>query len=202
MSRAEPRPHSTIPANAFPEFPGLTPDRLEAELMALGTFPRDSAPVAQLCVRPGPDLRETRSELVLDPALGAIGDRWVRGTWMHLPDGRPDPRVQVAVGNHAILSLVQRLTGNLQHPGDTLLTTLDLSEDNLPAGARLRVGTAVIEVSDVENDACAKFASRHGGTVFAWIRDPANRRRRLRGLFARVLVTGIVRIGDTVEVLR
>lgn len=190
------------PVHVFPEIPGLTRARLAQELAALGPLPRDHAAADVLCVRPGPDLRELRTELQLDPALGAVGDRWVHKTWMHLADGRPDPRVQVAIGNTAILGVIQRLSGNCHHPGDTLLTTLDLSADNLPAGTRLRVGTAVLEVSDVENDACAKFATRHGSTVFEWIRDPANRSRRLRGLFARVAVAGTVHLGDPVRPLR
>ena len=52
---------------------------------------------------------------------------------------------------------------------------------NLPVGARISVGTAVIEVSEVVNDACVKFAKHYGDDVFAWIRHPDNRERRLRG---------------------
>lgn len=187
------------------ESPGHTPlsfSLLDRELAALGTLPRDHAKAELLNVRPGPDQREPRQSVELCPERGALGDRWLRKTWMYLPDGRPDPRVQVAVGNSAIISLIQRLTGNSHHPGDTLLTGLDLSVDNLPAGSRLRVGAAVLEVSDVENDACAKFAARHGAVVFNWIRDPARRHLRLRGLFARVLSPGLVRLGDAVEPLR
>jgi hypothetical protein len=187
--------------NQQPQVP-LTPELLYRELAALGPFPRDRATADLLCVRPGPDLREPRESLELCAQRGAVGDRWLHKTWMYLPDGSPDPRVQVAMGNGSILGMIQRLTGNHHHPGDTLLTGLDLSMENLPSGSRLRVGGAVLEVSDVENDACAKFAARHGAVVFNWIRDPANRHLRLRGLFARVLQPGLVRRGDTVAPLR
>lgn len=171
---------------------------LDARLATLPPAPRTRGRVVQVCVRPEIDQREFPAVLTLCPERGAIGDRWERRTWMHLPDGRPDPRVQVAVAHHATLAMIQELTGDAHHPGDTLLVDLDLGAENLPAGARLQVGSAVIEVSDVENDACAKFAARHGADVFSWIRAPENRSRRLRGLFARVVSGGEVRPGDAI----
>lgn len=159
---------------------------------------REAGVVTQVCVRPDTDARAFPAMLELCPHRGAIGDRWERRTWMYLPDGRPDPRVQVAVAHAPTIEWIQRLTGDSTHPGDTLLVDLDLSVAHLPPGARLRVGTAEIEVSDVENDACAKFAARHGAEVLAWIREPANRARRLRGLFARVVRAGHVRVGDPI----
>ncbi|OIQ90001.1 hypothetical protein GALL_280910 [mine drainage metagenome] len=173
-----------------------TPEELDRALAQLGPSPAGASTVDCVCVRPGPDLREYPAVLELSAARGAVGDRWERRTWMCLPDGRPDPRVQVAVCNSRIIDLVRRLAGTSHHPGDTLMADLDLSEAALPVGSRLRVGTAVIEVSDVENDACAKFARHYGESFLHWIRLPENRHRRLRGLFARVVQDGQVRVGD------
>lgn len=179
-----------------------TPSELDARHAALPPPPREGGRVVSVCVRPDLDQRRFPEVLELCPRRGAVGDRWERRTWKHLPDGSPDPRVQVAVAHGPTIALIQQLTGSTQHPGDTLLVDLDLSMDNLPAGARVRVGTAVLEVSDVENDACAKFAARHGADLLAWIRAPENRARRLRGLFARVVTPGLVRAGDSIEVIR
>jgi hypothetical protein len=178
----------------------LTLAELDRRYAALPPRPARVGTVLALTVRPGPDLREARDEIVFDPVRGAVGDRWERKTWLYLPDGSPDPRVQVAVCNTAVLALMREAAGVNHHPGDTLFTDLDLSEKNLPAGSRLQVGEAVIEVSDVENDACAKFAAQYGEAVFRWIRRPENRALRLRGLFARVIVGGRVRCGDAVRV--
>lgn len=158
--------------------------------------PRDRGRVEQVCVRPALDERFFPEELHLCPRRGAIGDRWEHRTWMYLPDGRPDPRVQLAIAHAPTIAWVHALSGNAHHPGDTLLVDLDLHANNLPAGSRLRVGTAVIEISDVENDGCAKFAARHGSEIRAWMAAPENRTRRLRGVFARVLQEGVVRAGD------
>jgi hypothetical protein len=57
-----------------------------------------------------------------------------------------------------VLALIQDITGVRHHPGDTVFTDLDLSARNLPIGTQLKIGPVVLEISDVENDACAKFA--------------------------------------------
>jgi len=174
---------------------------LESLYRALSPCPTSVARVNALCVRPGPDQREDRMVIEFHPVHGAIGDRWARKTWLYLPDGRPDPRVQVAVCNSAILAMLQQATGVNHHPGDTVFTDLDLTTGNLPVGSRLQVGDAVLEISDVENDACAKFALHYGAAVFEWIRLPKNRPLRLRGLFASIVEGGTARVGDPVRKL-
>lgn len=162
--------------------------------------PANSARVEALNVRPGPSgEREERNQIELDPIRGAIDDRWERKTWLYLPDGRPDPRVQLALCNTSLLAMLQQAAGTQHHPGDTIFTNLDLSATNLPVGSRLRAGTAVIEISDVENNACAKFAAQYGDVIFQWIRRPNNQSLRLRGCFARVMESGVVKVGDLLQ---
>lgn len=177
----------------------MTEAELDALYRVLPPRPTDSARVESLNVRPGPTgEREQRALIELDPVRGAIGDRWEHKTWIHLPDGRPDPRVQLALCNSSLLALMQQAAGTQHHPGDTIFTNLDLSAKNLPSGSQLRIGTAVIAISDVENDACAKFSAHYGDVIFQWIRRPDNRSLRLRGAFARVVTAGTVRLGDSI----
>ena len=176
----------------------ISVDHLEHAYLALPPRPTLAARVDALCVRPGPNGREERTSLVLDPERGAVGDRWEHKTWLTLADGRPDPRVQVAVCNSAVHGMIQAVTGVRHHPGDTIFTDMDLSAENLPVGSRLQVGPAVLVVSDVENDGCAKFSAHYGASVLEWIRLAGNRPRRLRGLFARVVSGGTVTLGDPV----
>lgn len=179
----------------------LTVAEFDARWSAEPAAPRDHGKVIQVCVRPDLDQRAFPEVLELCPKRGAIGDRWERRTWMHLADGSPDPRVQVAVASSRMMDFLTSLTGCDHHPGDTLIVDLDLSADNLPVGTCLAVGSAVIEVSDVENDGCAKFAAHYGDDVFDWIRAEANRAKRLRGLFARVVTGGVVSNGDEIRVV-
>ncbi len=179
--------------------PAWTIEEWDARWADVRRIPRGEPRVTQVCVRPGPDTRGFPEILQLDRDRGAIGDRWEHRTWMYLPDGRPDPRVQVAIADQRLIAFVQERTACARHPGDTLLVDADLSEAALPTGTRLAVGSAELEVSDVENDACAKFALHHGADVLAWIRAPHNHAFRLRGLFARVLRSGEVRNGDPIR---
>lgn len=177
-----------------------TVEELERLWSAIPPSPSSIGTVANVCVRPDLNQRAYPEELEVCPQRGAIGDRWEKRTWMYLPDGNPDPRVQVAVANSRMIEFVQRLAGSDHHPGDTLIVDLELSELNLPVGALMRIGSAMIEVSDVENDGCAKFADHFGADILQWIRLPGNRARRLRGLFARVVKAGTIRVGDGITV--
>ena len=179
----------------------ITVERLQELYRALPPRPAASARVYALCVRPGPNLREERNSIEFHPERGAVGDRWESKTWLTLPDGRPDPQVQVAVCNSVVLAMIQEATGVSHHPGDTVFTDLDLSAKNLPVGALLQIGGVTLEISAVENDACAKFAAHYGNRVLEWIRLPQNRPLRLRGLFARVSVGGVASRGDPVRKL-
>ena len=42
------------------------------------------------------------------------------------------------------------------------MVDLDLSVANLPVGQRLRIGSAVIEISDIPHNGCGKFRERYG----------------------------------------
>jgi MOSC domain-containing protein YiiM len=99
-----------------------------------------------------------------------------------------------------VLDLVWRDRETVVHPGDTFISDLDMTEENLPTGQVLAVGTAVLRVSEVWNDACAKWKVRHGAAAFDWVR--AHPHLRLRGVLCSIEQDGVIRNGDAVEVLR
>ena len=83
--------------------------------------------------------------------------------------------------------------------GDQLYVDLDLSPANLPPGTRLALGSAVIEVTDQPHLGCAKFAARFGQDAWRFVNSRVGRELRLRGLNARVVVSGSVRTGDAIR---
>jgi MOSC domain-containing protein YiiM len=71
--------------------------------------------------------------------------------------------------------------------------------DNLAHGARLRIGSVVLEVSAKPHRGCAKFAARFGADALRVVNSERGRAARLRGVNARVVTGGTARVGDAVE---
>ncbi|MGJ8652368.1 MAG: MOSC domain-containing protein [Opitutaceae bacterium] len=166
-----------------------------------------AAPVGQgrvdfLINRPNEGVHTPVDELYFDVEKGILGDRWQQTAWLRLPDGRPDPRVQVSVTNTNVMRcFIGEHSEGVFSCGDNVYTNLNLSELTLPVGSRLQIGEAIIEVSDVVNDACGKFSQRFGKEAFACVRAAENAPLRLRGLFARIVQSGAVASGDIVALI-
>lgn len=128
------------------------------------------------------------------PAGNWVDSRWQHRPWTQ-PGGPPDVRIQVSLANTRIL---RALGGEkpLRLAGDNVVADIDLCEANMPVGQRLQLGQAAIEISEVYNDACGKFAARYGQAAVNWIRQPAHRHLRLRGVFAAVVKPGWVTCWD------
>jgi MOSC domain-containing protein YiiM len=78
---------------------------------------------------------------------------------------------------------------------------MDLSDENLPPGSRLALGTAVLEVSDVPHTGCRKFAERYGTDATKFVNSSEGKRLHLRGINTRVVQAGTVRVGDVARKL-
>jgi MOSC domain-containing protein YiiM len=85
--------------------------------------------------------------------------------------------------------------------GDQLFVDFDLSVDNLPAGTRVAVGEAVLELTEIPHTGCAKFSARFGTEALKFVNKSPGRELRLRGANARVVTPGTVRVGDAVTKL-
>ncbi len=151
--------------------------------------------------RPAEDEREVLDEGELDLAEGLVGDTWQFRGSSRTPDGGPHPDMQLNVINARAAALVAADTDRRVLAGDQLHLDLDLSADNLPAGTRLALGSAVIEVTDQPHTGCQKFSARFGVDALRFVNSPEGKALRLRGLNARVVVPGTVRTGDTVRKL-
>jgi hypothetical protein len=169
---------------------------LMAALPHVRSAPRTDAPIQSLCFRPGPNRREFPASLRLTRDEGIPGDRWLANPWLRLPDGRPDPRIQVSILPSRVLDLVWRDRDRVPHPGDTIVADLDTSEENLPEGTLLRAGSAVLRVSALFNDGCAKWKVRYGRAAKNWIVAPGHPPLRLRGVLCEVVQDGEVALTD------
>jgi hypothetical protein len=174
---------------------------LEAGLEHVGRSPRDEGTVELIACRPGNFQRQVLEEAVLDCVEGVIGDNWrVRGS-RHTPDGTALIAQQVTVTNSRMASLVAVERERWPLCGDQFYVDLDLSHENLPAGTRLAIGSAVIEVSARPHVGCWKYEARFGRDATRFVNAPANRPLRLRGFAASIVAGGTVRTGDVIRKL-
>ena len=176
----------------------VTMAECDAALADVLAAPAEAA-VEVLCRRPDFGERDFRDTLELRVATGIENERWTKHPWLKLEDGSPDPRIQVSILQKRVLDLCWRDRENVVYPGDTMIADMNLGEANLPVGTRLQAGTAVLEVSDKFNDACAKWKKRHGRESFDWINRPENIQHRLRGVLCKIVQDGTVRVGDVLR---
>jgi hypothetical protein len=174
----------------------LSRERLEAGLGQIRESPRDAGRLVLLVRRPSVGQRDLPAEAVLDQVAGLDGDNWLTRGSRSTPDGSADPDRQVTVMNARAAELVAGGTERMSLAGDQLYLDLDLSLDNLPAGSMLAVGQAVLQVSEAPHLGCAKFVERFGPEAMRFVNSRVGRQLRLRGMNARVVVPGTVRVGD------
>ena len=167
--------------------------RLEAGLRALPEPPRDWGRLILIVCRLAGGGREAPARVLLTPEDGVTGDDWTR---------RPprSPEAQIAVMRHGVAELIahgQPLTVF----GDNLFVDLDISAANLPAGTRLRAGDAVVELTSLPHDGCAKFRARFGNDALRFVQAPHTRPQNLRGVYWRVVESGEAGVGSSIQVL-
>jgi MOSC domain-containing protein YiiM len=160
----------------------------EARWTAIEPAPRGSGTVRGICVRVEEGVHETPERVEVTVEDGVAGDRWATG--------RRDREAQVTLMNVRVAELIG---GPLDRGGDNFQVDLDLSEEGLPVGTRLQIGSALLEVSPAPHTGCRKFRERFGLEALKWVND--NRDRRLRGVNCSVLEPGAVAVGDSVEVV-
>ncbi len=179
----------------------LSTHDLEAGLDDIRRSPADEGVVELIVRRPAVDEREVLEEGELDERVGLVGDTWSQRASGRTEDGSPHPDMQLNVMNARVIRLLAGSPDRWALAGDQLYLDLDLSEANLPAGTRLALGTAVIEITDQPHTGCQKFSSRFGGDALRFVNSPVGRELHLRGINARVVERGVVRAGDTVRKL-
>jgi len=168
---------------------------LDAGVRALAPAPKDRGTLALILSRQEDGARTTPTRVVLDRELGVPGDSWSR-----LPAPR-DLDMQLAVMNRDVAALIaagQPLTTF----GDNLYVDLDLSAANLPAGTRIRIGRALVEMTPFPHNGCAKFNARFGNDALRFVQRAETRHNNWRGVYWRVVEPGEITAGDSIEVLR
>lgn len=176
-------------------------DELTAGLDEILRSPAAEGTIELIVRRPAVDEREVLEEGLLDIDDGLVGDMWRARGSSRRPDGSANPDAQLTLMNARAAELVAGSRERWPLAGDQLFVDLDLSVENLPAGTRLGVGRAVVEVTAEPHTGCAKFSARFGTEAIKFVNKSPGRELRLRGVNTRVVMPGAIRVGDAVTKL-
>src|SRR5262245_4363815 len=174
----------------------LTTAELEQGLETIRQAPKSEGVLEMIVRRPQAGEREILDEGMLDVADGLVGDTWkLRGS-ARTADGSPHPGMQLNIMSARAAALVAQERARWPLAGDQLFIDLDLSAANVPPGTRLVIGAAIVEVSEEPHTGCAKFVTRFGVDAMKFVNSPLGRELGLRGINARVVQSGAIRVGD------
>jgi hypothetical protein len=177
----------------------LTIPELEAGLDDIRQSPRDQGVLKMIVRRPAVGAREILEQGELDTEKGLVGDNWsTRGSRM-TDDGRAHPKMQLNIMNARAAALLAQTEERWSLAGDQLFIDFDLSAGNVPPGTRIALGSAMIEVTDQPHTGCGKFVSRFGVEATKFVNSSVGRELQLRGINARVVQPGTIKVGDAVR---
>jgi MOSC domain-containing protein YiiM len=166
---------------------------LAAGLAAVAASPREEGTLEMIVRRPARGERQVVTRAELDADEGLVGDRWARGKRRRAN--------QLTLMNARLAAIVAGSMERWSLAGDQLYVDLDLSEEHLPPGTRVVVGSAVIQISAEPHTGCRLFEERFGRAALEFVNSSEGRRLNLRGVNAWVTTPGTVRVGDTVRAL-
>ena len=175
----------------------LTRDELDAGLAHIEASPADGGRLEMLVRRPSTDQREVLEAGRLDFESGLVGDRWSSSGLGK--DAAAHLETQLTLMNARVAALVAQSPERWPLAGDQLYVDLDLGHENLPPGTRLQIGEAKIEVTAEPHTGCRKFSARFGTDATRFVNSKPGRRLNLRGINAKVVEPGTIRVGDLVR---
>jgi hypothetical protein len=176
-----------------------TETELEAGLNHIRCSPKDSGVLVLISRRPRVEEREVLEEAEISLTEGLVGDNWKTRGSSRTSDGSAHPDLQLTLMNSRMIGLLADERQHWALAGDQLFIDLDLSAHNLPPGTQLEIGTAIIEITAYPHAGCKKFGARFGPEALKFVNSPLGKELQLRGLNAKVVHPGKVRVRDVVR---
>ena len=180
----------------------LTTKELEADLETIRQSPEDNGILKLIVWRPRENEREVLEEGELNSIEGLVDDNWKIRASSHTANGSAHPDMQLNIINSRVAALVAREKSRWQLAGDQLYIDLDLSDENLPPGTQLAIGSAIIEVTAQLHTGCRKFVERFGLDTMRFVNSPIGKKLHLRGINAKVVQTGRIQVNDLAKKIK
>jgi len=169
----------------------LTTEEIGAKLQFVIESPKDDGVLELIVRRPKTNEREELETGELDVEKGLVGDDWIERDGNH--------ETQITIMNSRIAELLAQDKDRRKLAGDQLFIDLNLTDENLPIGTKLEIGSAVLETTAVPHNGCKKFVERFGLDAMKFVNSPVGKKYHLRGIYAKVIKSGTIRQGDTVK---
>lgn len=179
----------------------LSMEELKSGLQEILRAPRDKGLLRLIVTRPAIGGRQVLEVGELDLFEGLVGDNWYARGNKRTVDGKADPEMQLNIMNSRVTALVAQQQDRWPLAGDQLYVDMDLSLQNLPAGTKLSLGSAIIEVTSPPHTGCKKFVARFGKEAMMFVNSGRGKQLCLRGINAKVIEPGTIKTGDLMEKL-
>ena len=176
----------------------MTMEELEVGLQNIGESPKSEGIVELIVRRPETLGREILEIGELDVAEGLVGDNWKARGSKSTPDGLAHPEMQLTLMNSRVIQLISQDRDRWHLAGDQFFVDMDLSQENLPAGTQIAMGSAIVEVTPVPHTGCKKFIERFGVDAMKFVNSPLGKKHNLRGVNAKVIQSGSVRTDERI----
>lgn len=180
----------------------MTTAEIEQAIDNVLDSPKNNGQIEMLVRRPKVNKREVVENGMLDVENGLVGDNWLTRGSSRTTNGLGHPEMQLNLMNFRFAELIAGDRSRVPLAGDQIFVDLDLSGENLPIGARLSIGEAVIQVTAIPHLGCKKFVERFGMDAMMYANSEFGRKYNLRGINAKVISGGQVATGDSILVER
>ena len=177
----------------------LVTDQIEQGLDFVIQSPKNYGVIELIVRRPKVEEREVLELGELDIEVGLVGDCWKTRGSSRTTNGFGHPDMQLNLMNSRIIDLIAQDKERWKLAGDQFFVDFDLSEENIPPGTRIAIGTAIIERTEIPHLGCRKFIDRFGKDAMKFVNSKIGKSLNLRGVNAKVIRPGIVKKGDRIN---
>lgn len=180
----------------------LNTQQLEQGLDHIKQSPKEEGAIELIVRRPKENEREVLEEAEISVELGVVGDNWKTRGSSRTKDGFGHPEMQINIMNSRIVALIAQNKDRWSLAGDQFYVDFDLSDDNIPPGTQLALGTAIVERTAIPHLGCKKFVARFGMDAMVFVNSKQGKALNLRGVNVKVVRSGVVKAGDVLRKLR
>jgi hypothetical protein len=177
-------------------------DLLDAAVDLIRQSPSSEGRIELIVRRPAVGAREVLQQAQLTIEGGLAGDNWSKRWSGKEEELQRHQDMQINLMNSRVIDVIAGGDQSLWPlAGDQFFVDFDLSINNLPAGTKLQVGEAVLEVTAEPHLGCRKFKQRFGKDAVMFVNSDEAKLLNLRGINARVISPGVVTHGGVISKL-